>query len=188
MINFDPPRTDDDYVHRIGRTGRAGRAGTGLTLVLPEQQVDVGRLADKLGHGAAFAASGMRPAPASVERTSSRRRRPRSVSRCSSKRSPQTAAKRAREQQVREKRERKAAKKLARKDGTYENGVLAGEPRDGEEPENGTTVTGNEAPLATEQDPAEPGSTPVAGELPNAATDAWSHVQVGLGGPSSGHQ
>ena len=60
VINFDPPRADEDYVHRVGRTGRAGRSGTGVTFVLPEQQTDVGKLAVRLGHGAAFAASGMR--------------------------------------------------------------------------------------------------------------------------------
>jgi superfamily II DNA/RNA helicase len=59
VINFDPPRTDEDYVHRVGRTGRAGRTGTGVTLVLPEQQLDVSRLAGRLGHGNAFAASGI---------------------------------------------------------------------------------------------------------------------------------
>src|SRR4029079_2029516 len=51
VINFDPPRVDDDYVHRVGRTGRAGRDGAGITFVLPEQQTDVGRLATRLGHG-----------------------------------------------------------------------------------------------------------------------------------------
>jgi len=55
VINFDPPRTDEDYVHRVGRTGRAGRSGTGVTLVLPEQRMEVGRLAARLGHGDAFA-------------------------------------------------------------------------------------------------------------------------------------
>jgi ATP-dependent RNA helicase RhlE len=50
VINFDPPRTDEDYVHRVGRTGRAGRSGTGVTFVLPEQQGDVARLAGRLGH------------------------------------------------------------------------------------------------------------------------------------------
>ena len=50
VINFDPPRTDEDYVHRVGRTGRAGRSGTGVTFVLPEQQHDVARLAQRLGH------------------------------------------------------------------------------------------------------------------------------------------
>ena len=59
VINFDPPHSDDDYVHRVGRTGRAGRSGSGVTLVLPEQREDVGRLAARLGHGEAFAASGM---------------------------------------------------------------------------------------------------------------------------------
>lgn len=36
VINFDPPKIYDDYVHRIGRTGRAGKAGTALTFVLGE--------------------------------------------------------------------------------------------------------------------------------------------------------
>jgi ATP-dependent RNA helicase RhlE len=64
VINFDPPHTSDDYVHRVGRTGRAGRAGTGITLVLPEQALTVSRLAGSLGHAAAFAASGISlPAP-----------------------------------------------------------------------------------------------------------------------------
>jgi superfamily II DNA/RNA helicase len=65
VINFDPPRTADDYVHRVGRTGRAGRTGTGVTLVLPEQRLDVSRLAGAAGHAHAFAASGIEtPAPA----------------------------------------------------------------------------------------------------------------------------
>jgi ATP-dependent RNA helicase RhlE len=65
VINFDPPRTSEDYVHRVGRTGRAGRTGTGVTLVLPEQELDVSRLAGGLGHGEAFAASGISvPGPA----------------------------------------------------------------------------------------------------------------------------
>jgi ATP-dependent RNA helicase RhlE len=59
VINFDPPHTDEDYVHRVGRTGRAGRSGTGVTFVTPEQRADVARLARNLGHDAAFAASGM---------------------------------------------------------------------------------------------------------------------------------
>jgi ATP-dependent RNA helicase RhlE len=75
VINFDPPRTEDDYVHRVGRTGRAGRSGTGMTLVLPEQRNDVSRLAGKLGHGAAFAASGMRDTTTSAPAARRRRRR-----------------------------------------------------------------------------------------------------------------
>jgi ATP-dependent RNA helicase RhlE len=57
VVNFDPPRTEDDYVHRVGRTGRAGRSGTGVTFVLPEQHSDVGKLAERLGHADAFASS-----------------------------------------------------------------------------------------------------------------------------------
>jgi ATP-dependent RNA helicase RhlE len=59
VINFDPPHTSEDYVHRTGRTGRAGRAGTGITLVLPEQGRDVEKLVGTLGHADAFAASGI---------------------------------------------------------------------------------------------------------------------------------
>ena len=76
VINFDPPGTGDDYVHRVGRTGRAGRSGTGLTLVLPEQRNDVAQLAKRLGHGEAFAASGL-PTGGSAPVRSSRRPRTR---------------------------------------------------------------------------------------------------------------
>ncbi len=33
VINYDPPESYDDYIHRIGRTGRAGKKGTALTFV-----------------------------------------------------------------------------------------------------------------------------------------------------------
>jgi superfamily II DNA/RNA helicase len=33
VINFDPPESYEDYVHRIGRTGRAGKTGIALTFV-----------------------------------------------------------------------------------------------------------------------------------------------------------
>ena len=33
VINFEPPRVYDDYIHRIGRTGRAGKTGTALTFI-----------------------------------------------------------------------------------------------------------------------------------------------------------
>jgi superfamily II DNA/RNA helicase len=74
VINFDPPRVEDDYVHRVGRTGRAGRSGNGVTLVLPDQQAEVGRLAARLGHAAAFTAAGL-TAPA-TSRPSGGGRRP----------------------------------------------------------------------------------------------------------------
>lgn len=33
VINYDPPSSYDDYIHRIGRTGRAGKKGFALTFV-----------------------------------------------------------------------------------------------------------------------------------------------------------
>jgi superfamily II DNA/RNA helicase len=38
VFNYEPPRTPDDYVHRIGRTGRAGRLGAAFTLVAPNDK------------------------------------------------------------------------------------------------------------------------------------------------------
>ena len=45
VINFDFPKTIEDYVHRIGRTGRAGAKGTAITFI--DQQQDA-RIAQKL--------------------------------------------------------------------------------------------------------------------------------------------
>jgi superfamily II DNA/RNA helicase len=77
VINFDPPEDDTGYVHRVGRTGRAGRGGSGITLVLPEQEADVSRVAARLGHRDAFAREGMRVARPRVVYTSRRGRRSR---------------------------------------------------------------------------------------------------------------
>jgi ATP-dependent RNA helicase RhlE len=81
VINFDPPATADDYVHRVGRTGRAGRAGTGVTLVLPEQSLDVSRLVGSLGHAAKFAASGIAVSRPAAKAPRARGRSPRSAAR-----------------------------------------------------------------------------------------------------------
>ena len=65
VINFDPPEDHKAYVHRVGRTARAGKAGIGITLVSPDQQGDVGRVAARLKLGSEFEAEGMKvPAPA----------------------------------------------------------------------------------------------------------------------------
>ena len=77
VINFDPPEDDKGYVHRVGRTGRAGRSGRGSTLVLPEQQDDVSRVAARLGHKEQFEATGMRTARPKLVYTSRRGRRSR---------------------------------------------------------------------------------------------------------------
>ena len=36
VINYDLPRSPDDYTHRIGRTGRAGLSGTAISFVSPD--------------------------------------------------------------------------------------------------------------------------------------------------------
>ncbi len=77
VINFDPPADHTSYLHRVGRTGRAGRGGTGVTLVLPEQQAEVSRVASRLGHGDRFERAGLRSAPARLLYTSRRGRRSR---------------------------------------------------------------------------------------------------------------
>ncbi|MBX9746257.1 MAG: DEAD/DEAH box helicase [Hyphomonadaceae bacterium] len=38
VFNYEPPRSPEDYVHRIGRTGRAGRQGASFTLVGPQDR------------------------------------------------------------------------------------------------------------------------------------------------------
>lgn len=44
VINFDPPRQAEDYVHRIGRTGRAGRSGVAITLTHPNEMRTIGAI------------------------------------------------------------------------------------------------------------------------------------------------
>jgi ATP-dependent RNA helicase RhlE len=77
VINFDPPDDDKGYVHRVGRTGRAGRSGRGSTLVLPEQQAEVSRVASLAGHRETFESTGMRTARPRLVYTSRRGRRSR---------------------------------------------------------------------------------------------------------------
>jgi superfamily II DNA/RNA helicase len=48
VLQFDPPGTDKDYVHRSGRTGRAGEAGTVITFVPPEKEKDVRKMQREL--------------------------------------------------------------------------------------------------------------------------------------------
>ena len=58
VINFDPPtRRRLRAPRRPHRPGRSYRHR--VTFVLPDQQHDVGRLAERLGHGAAFSAAGL---------------------------------------------------------------------------------------------------------------------------------
>jgi superfamily II DNA/RNA helicase len=75
VINFDPPEEDKGYLHRTGRTGRAGRSGIAITFVLPEQQADTSRVANRLGHKEQFESAGMKSARAKVVYSSRRGRR-----------------------------------------------------------------------------------------------------------------
>jgi superfamily II DNA/RNA helicase len=77
VINYDPPEDGKGYVHRVGRTGRAGRSGQGITLVLPDQQADVSRVANLLGHREQFEDGGMTTARPRLLYTSRRGRRSR---------------------------------------------------------------------------------------------------------------
>jgi ATP-dependent RNA helicase DeaD len=44
VFNYDLPRDDEDYVHRIGRTGRAGKSGTAFTFITGRQIYNLKRI------------------------------------------------------------------------------------------------------------------------------------------------
>ena len=46
MVNYDLPKSIDEYVHRIGRTGRLGNTGRATSFY--DQQVDSGLAGDLL--------------------------------------------------------------------------------------------------------------------------------------------
>jgi superfamily II DNA/RNA helicase len=66
VVNYDPPLDDKGYVHRVGRTARAGRSGTSVTLVTPDQQGDVSRMAARLDLHQEFEQEGMKVVPPRV--------------------------------------------------------------------------------------------------------------------------
>jgi ATP-dependent RNA helicase RhlE len=75
VVNYDPPEEDKGYVHRTGRTGRAGRDGIAVTFVLPDQQAETSRVANRLGHRQQFEDAGLRTARPKLLYTSRRGRR-----------------------------------------------------------------------------------------------------------------
>ena len=48
VINYELPREQDTYVHRIGRTGRAGLEGVSLTIFTEKERFKLGSLGKKL--------------------------------------------------------------------------------------------------------------------------------------------
>ncbi|MFP4000385.1 MAG: DEAD/DEAH box helicase [Thermoplasmata archaeon] len=46
VVNYDIPKYEKDYVHRIGRTGRLGKEGKAVTLVTRDEMEFLGRIED----------------------------------------------------------------------------------------------------------------------------------------------
>jgi len=77
VINFDLPKTPEDYIHRIGRTGRAGASGIAISLVTPEdrqQLVQIERLTGRPVEPRTI--PGMAPVAATLEAVQPQRTRP----------------------------------------------------------------------------------------------------------------
>jgi ATP-dependent RNA helicase RhlE len=51
VVNYDFPTTNEDYVHRIGRTGRANAVGDALSFVCPDEHGDLRNLERFIGRG-----------------------------------------------------------------------------------------------------------------------------------------
>ena len=49
VVNFDVPRTSDDYIHRVGRTGRAEATGDAFTLMAPEEEPALRQIEQAIG-------------------------------------------------------------------------------------------------------------------------------------------
>jgi ATP-dependent RNA helicase DeaD len=44
IINYDIPMDPNMYFHRVGRTARAGKSGKAITLVTPEEEIELERI------------------------------------------------------------------------------------------------------------------------------------------------
>jgi ATP-dependent RNA helicase RhlE len=49
VINYELPRSPNDYIHRVGRTGRAGTEGVALSLVAPEELAHMKLIEKRIG-------------------------------------------------------------------------------------------------------------------------------------------
>ncbi|MEO8603808.1 MAG: DEAD/DEAH box helicase [bacterium] len=85
VINFDVPRSADDYIHRAGRTARAGATGEVITFVTPDEEELIAAIEAQIGMPLPDATpEGMRPEPSTraphhAPRPHDRRRRPHSA-------------------------------------------------------------------------------------------------------------
>ncbi len=88
VVNFDIPKTSDDYIHRIGRTARASAKGDAITFVCPNEYMALSAIEKALGknlprhewEGAVPVLSLYHPAGhRSVTKGRTRTRRPRSL-------------------------------------------------------------------------------------------------------------
>lgn len=70
VVQLDPPRDTDSYVHRSGRTGRAGNKGVSVLLFDANQVSDILRIENELGHGFQFDLVGPPSSDASLEASS----------------------------------------------------------------------------------------------------------------------
>lgn len=44
IIQYTGPQSDEDYLHRVGRTGRAGKSGSAIIFLTHEEQEFITRL------------------------------------------------------------------------------------------------------------------------------------------------
>ena len=49
IINYDLPREDKSYIHRVGRTARFGRSGNAMSIILPEEAFMLKRIRKTAG-------------------------------------------------------------------------------------------------------------------------------------------
>ena len=49
VVNYELPRSPNDYIHRIGRTGRSGNSGDAVTLLTPEEEQHFRVIEKRLG-------------------------------------------------------------------------------------------------------------------------------------------
>ena len=76
VINFDVPRSAEDYIHRAGRTARAGATGQVITFITADDESLIAEIEVEIGMTLPdFTPEGQRPHPAPAPRDTGRPRR-----------------------------------------------------------------------------------------------------------------